>query len=86
MINFDNNNINCSAVPDEEFVSTSWVNHFDTQDTGIGNLDSELYQFKTVGRNPLGESLPSDITEARSLPGVAGRFTPPLPPPPNFQP
>jgi len=69
------------AVPDEEFVNTSWVNHFDVQNTDIGNLDNELYQFKTVGRNPLGESPPSDVTEARPLPGVAGTFTPPPPPP-----
>lgn len=67
------------AVPDVEFVNTSWVNHFDTQDTVIDSLDNELYQFRTVGRNPLGESPPSDITEARPLPGVAGMFTP-LPP------
>lgn len=59
-------------LPDEEFVNTSWVDHFDVQDTDIGSLDSELYQFKTVGRNKLGESPPSDITEARPLPGVAG--------------
>ena len=71
------------AVPDEEFVNTSWVNHFDTQETDIGSLDNELYQFKTVGRNPLGESPPSDITEARPLPGVAGMFTSPPPPPPQ---
>jgi len=63
-------------VPDEEFVNTSWVNHFETQDLDIGNLDNELYQFKTVGRNPLGESPPSDITEARPLPGLLGMFTP----------
>lgn len=66
-------------MPGEEFVNTSWVNHFEVQDTGIGNLDNELYQFKTVGKNPLGESPPSDITEARPLPGVAGMFSLPLP-------
>ena len=72
------------AVPGEEYVNTSWVNHFDTQDTDIGNLDNELYQFKTVGRNPLGESPPSDITEARPLPEDVRMFTrlPPPPPPP----
>ena len=64
------------AVPDKEFVNTSWVNHFDTQDTDSGNLDNELYQVKTVGRNPLGESPPSDITETKPLCGVAGMFTP----------
>lgn len=69
-------------MPGEEFVNTSWVNHFEVQDTGIGNLDNELYQFKTVGKNPLGESPPSDITEARPLPGVAGMFSLPPPPPP----
>lgn len=67
-------------LPDEEFVNTSWVNHFDVQNTDIGNLDNELYQFKTVGRNPLGESPPSDVTEARPLPGVAAgqRATTPI--------
>ena len=65
----------CFAVSDEEFVNTSWVNNFETQDADIGNLDNELYQFKTVGRNSLGESPPSAITEARPL----GIFTPPPP-------
>ena len=69
----------CFAVPDEEFVNTTWANHFETQDTDIGNLDNELYQFKTVGRNPLGESPPSAITEARPLPRPLGIFTPPPP-------
>ena len=73
-------------MPGEEFVNTSWVNHFDVQDTDIGNLDNELYQFKTVGKNPLGESPPSDITEARPLPGVAGMFSPPPPLPPPSAP
>ncbi|KAL9959377.1 hypothetical protein ACROYT_G032696 [Oculina patagonica] len=67
-------------LPDEEFVNTSWVDHFDTQDTEISGLDPDLYQFRTVGRNKLGESPPSDITEARPLPGVSAgqRATTPI--------
>ena len=56
----------------EESVNTSWVNHFDVQDTEISGLDPDLYEFRTVGKNGLGESPASDITEGRPLPGVAG--------------
>ena len=50
------------------------MNHFDVQDTEITGLEPGLYQFKTVGRNKLGESPPSDVTEARPLPGVIGMY------------
>ena len=66
----------------ESFQNTSWVNHFETQSTEIGDLSPELYEFKTVGRNDYPEdndvntkteSPPSDVTEGRPLPGVVGK-------------
>ena len=35
----------------EAFQNTSWINHFETQNIKIGDLNNELYEFKTVGRN-----------------------------------
>ena len=52
----------------EEFLNTSWVNYFSAQSLEIGGLSPNLYEFKTVGKNKLGESPPSDVTEARPLP------------------
>ena len=63
---------------DEKFQNTSWVNHFETQSTKIGSLSPDLYEFKTVGRNDYkegpNESPASDVTEARPLPGVVGKY------------
>lgn len=64
-------------IEGEEFQNTSWVDHFQQQSIIIGNLDPELYQFKTVARNDYPseenpqESPASDITEARPLPGIS---------------
>ena len=41
------------------------MDHFRTKWTQISNLDPELYEFKTIGRNDVGTSPESDITEAR---------------------
>lgn len=59
----------------EEFVNSSWINYLGGDlDLEIGNLESALYKFRTIGRNDQGESPPSDITEARPIPGiVAGK-------------
>ena len=68
------------AVAGQEFKNTSWVNHFATQSTEIGNLSPDLYQFKTVARNGYPtkdnpeESPASDITEGRPLPRVVSKF------------
>ena len=65
------------AVEREEFQNTSWVDHFQQQSVVIGNLDPELYQFKTVARNdyPSQEnrqkSPASNMTEAR--PGTSSK-------------
>lgn len=33
------------------------------------DLETEVYEFKTIGRNPVGTSPPSDVTEARPQEG-----------------
>ena len=48
-----------------EFLETAWVDHFSTQWTEIKNLEPEVYEFKTVGKNTVGTSPESDVTEAR---------------------
>lgn len=58
----------------EDFVNSSWINYLGGDlDLEIGNLESALYQFRTIGRNDQGESPPSDITEARPIPGIVGK-------------
>lgn len=61
----------------EKFVNSSWVNYLgDVLDKEIDGLESALYEFRTIGRNDQGESPPSEITEARPIPGiVAGQRT-----------
>ena len=67
-------------MKEEEFQNTSWVDHFATQSTEIGNLSPDLYEFKTVARNDYPttvnpeESPASDITEGRPLPRVLSKF------------
>ena len=59
----------------EKFVNSSWVNYLgDVLDKEIDGLESALYEFKTIGRNDQGESPPSEITEARPIPGIVGKF------------
>ena len=61
-------------VEGEEFVNSSWIDYLGGDlDLEIGNLESALYQFRTIGRNDQGESPPSDITEARPIPGIVGK-------------
>ena len=62
------------TVEGETYASTSMVDHFKLQWVEIGNLENELYQFKTVGKNDNGESIESGITEARPLPGVVSAW------------
>ena len=45
------------------------MNHFSTEWTEINNLDPELYEFKTIGKNTVGTSPESDVTEARPVIG-----------------
>ena len=61
-------------VEGEDFVNSSWINYLGGDlDLEIGNLESALYQFRTIGRNDQGESPPSGITEARPIPGIVGK-------------
>lgn len=61
-------------VEGEEFVNSSWIDYLGGDlELEIGNLESALYQFRTIGRNDQGESPPSDITEARPIPGIVGK-------------
>ena len=48
-----------------EFQETDWVDHFSTQLIDINNLEPEVYEFKTVGKNAVGTSPDSDVIEAR---------------------
>ena len=41
------------------------MDHFTTQRIKVTDLKTEVYEFKTIGRNPEGTSPPSDVTEAR---------------------
>lgn len=54
-----------------KFLETDWVDHFSTQWTEIKNLEPEVYEFKTVGKNTVGTSPESDVTEARPEQGPA---------------
>ncbi|KAJ7377911.1 ATP-dependent DNA helicase chl1 [Desmophyllum pertusum] len=53
-------------VEGEEFQETDWVDHFRVQWTEINDLEPELYEFKTIGKNAVGTSPESDVTEAIS--------------------
>ncbi|XP_022804608.1 fibronectin type III domain-containing protein-like [Stylophora pistillata] len=51
--------------------NSSWVNYLgDVLDKEIDGLESALYEFRTIGRNDQGESPPSEVTEARPIPGI----------------
>ncbi|XP_022777595.1 fibronectin type III domain-containing protein-like, partial [Stylophora pistillata] len=61
-------------LENEEFVNSSWVNYLNDEfDLEIGGLESALYQFRIIARNDQGESPPSEITEARPMPGILGK-------------
>lgn len=48
----------------EKFQETAWIDHFRSQSTVIKDLDfSALYEIKTVGKNTVGTSPESNITE-----------------------
>ncbi|XP_020621934.1 hemicentin-1-like isoform X3 [Orbicella faveolata] len=49
----------------EQFQETAWVDHFRMQSTVIKDLDfAALYEIKTIGKNTVGTSPESNITEA----------------------
>ena len=49
----------------EQFQETAWVDHFLRQSTVINDLDfAALYEIKTIGKNTVGTSPDSNITEA----------------------
>ena len=49
----------------EQFQETAWVDHFRSQSTVINDLDfAVLYEIKTIGKNSVGTSPDSNITEA----------------------
>ncbi|XP_073228624.1 fibronectin type III domain-containing protein-like [Porites lutea] len=51
-----------------EFLETQWMDHFSTQLVKVNSLDTDVYEFKTVGKNLVGTSPESDVIEARPEP------------------
>lgn len=52
------------AAEGEEYLETSWVDHFPRRWTEIDDLSPDTYEFKTVARNNVGMSEESDATIA----------------------
>ena len=52
------------------------MDHFSTQQTEVTNLEPEVYEFKTIGKNRVGQSPESDVTEGRpeQEPVVSGKW------------
>ena len=49
----------------ETYQETAWVDHFQTKWTEINDLEPDTtYEFKTIGRNKVGPSPESDVTQA----------------------
>ncbi|XP_048584487.1 fibronectin type III domain-containing protein [Nematostella vectensis] len=66
------------ASSDNSYKETSWSNHFEKRWVIVGGLSQDLYEFITVGRNDLGESIDSPPADGRPVPyvGVGQRATP----------